>query len=130
MEKKSFGKKLKELRKKKNLTQSKLAKKFNIATSTVGMYEQDRREPNFEMIIKLCRFFSVPADYFIGFSEDPEKHFMSGEIKNVIYNFTNYLSKMDNLMMNGTIMAIEDRLKISEIIKESSNDFLSKNMFP
>ena len=49
-----FGKKLKMLRKKNRLTQANLAKKLNISPSTIGMYEQGRREPDSAMLVKIA----------------------------------------------------------------------------
>ena len=49
-----FGKQLKELRTEKGYTQRTLAEKLGISPSAVGMYEQGRREPDNEMLSKLC----------------------------------------------------------------------------
>lgn len=65
----SFGKKLRMIRKNFNLTQADLAKKLGLSTSTIGMYEQNRREPNFEILRKICDVLSTHANYFIGDQE-------------------------------------------------------------
>lgn len=65
----SFGNKLRMVRKKFTLTQADLAKKVGVSTSTIGMYEQNRREPNFEILRKICDVLSTQADYFVGDQE-------------------------------------------------------------
>lgn len=65
----SFGKKLRTIRKNVNLTQADLAKKLGLSASTIGMYEQNRREPNFEILRKICDVLSTHANYLIGDQE-------------------------------------------------------------
>lgn len=61
-----FSKKLRLMRKKSGLTQAKLAKRLNISPSTVGMYEQGRREPDSAMLVKIADVFDVSVDYLVG----------------------------------------------------------------
>lgn len=48
------------------MSQFQLAKTLNIATSTLGMYETNKRKPNMEMLEKLADFFGVSIDYLLG----------------------------------------------------------------
>ena len=59
------GRKLKSLREKKGLLQKELGDKLNISASTIGMYEQDRRDPDFETLKKIANFFNVSTDYLL-----------------------------------------------------------------
>lgn len=59
------GRKLKNLREKKGLLQKELGDKLNISASTIGMYEQDRRDPDFETLKKIANFFNVTTDYLL-----------------------------------------------------------------
>lgn len=63
-----FGKRLKDLRLSHNLTQFDLAESLNLSPSTIGMYEQARREPDMETLIRLAQYFNVSADYLTGSS--------------------------------------------------------------
>ena len=47
------GENLKKIRESRGLTQKQLADKLNIASSTVGMYEQGRRQPDLDTLIKM-----------------------------------------------------------------------------
>lgn len=53
------------LRKKAGMSQLQLAKKLNIGPSAIGMYEQGRRTPDIEMLIKIADLFEVSLDYLI-----------------------------------------------------------------
>lgn len=60
-----FSQKLKDLRKQHNLTQAELAKKLNVGTSTIGMYESSIRRPSYEVLKKIANYFNVTVDYLI-----------------------------------------------------------------
>ena len=57
--------KFKKLRKSNNLLQSDVASKVNVSTSTVGMWEQGRNQPDNETVKKLANLFNVTADYLL-----------------------------------------------------------------
>lgn len=53
------------LRKKAGMSQLQLAKKLNISPSAIGMYEQGRRMPAVDILIKMANLFGVSLDYLI-----------------------------------------------------------------
>ena len=59
------GRKLKSLRENNGLLQKELADKLNISPSTIGMYEQNRREPDNETLKKIAEYFKVSTDYLL-----------------------------------------------------------------
>lgn len=59
------GQRLKELREEKKLKQSELAKILNISSSSIGMYETDRREPDDELKLKIANYFNVSVAYLM-----------------------------------------------------------------
>ncbi|MED1603016.1 helix-turn-helix transcriptional regulator [Alkalihalophilus marmarensis] len=61
----SFGKRLKQLRMQKKLTQKELSNILKISESAVGMYEREEREPSFEVVRKLAAYFDVSTDELI-----------------------------------------------------------------
>lgn len=61
-----FDDMLKSLRKSKGLSQSELAKLLDISTSSVGMYESGKRQPNFDTEEKIAKFFGVSLDTLRG----------------------------------------------------------------
>ncbi len=66
--------KLSSLRRRKGLTQVKLAKQIKIARQTVSRWETGASIPTAENLNYLCRFYGVPADYLFGNeAEEPMK---------------------------------------------------------
>ncbi|MBP3854922.1 MAG: helix-turn-helix transcriptional regulator [Ruminiclostridium sp.] len=61
-----FGKILKDLRKKNNLTQQQLANRIGVTKSVVSFYELRERAPSPEVLIKLSYIFHVSTDYLLG----------------------------------------------------------------
>ena len=61
-----LGKRLKQLREDKKMTQHQLAKVINVATSTIGQYETEKRIPGIEIQILLADYFNVSLDYLNG----------------------------------------------------------------
>ncbi len=61
-----FGEILRSLRLERNITQKDLAKRLSISPSTVGMYEQNRRFPDADILVKLSSIFDVSVDYLLG----------------------------------------------------------------
>jgi len=64
-----FGEILKDLRKQHGLSQDDLAKVLGISKSTIGMYEQGKRSPHSDEILKgIATYFGVSIDYLKGFA--------------------------------------------------------------
>ena len=61
-----FGNNLRMLRKAKGLTQIQFAEIFNISKATIAYYECNKRQPNFEMLVKIANYFDVTTDYLLG----------------------------------------------------------------
>lgn len=56
---------IKRLREENGLTQAELAQALKIARSTIGMYEQGKREPDFESLEKIADYFNVSMSLFL-----------------------------------------------------------------
>ena len=63
---KIFGKKLREVRKSKKLTQKELAEQIGIKRNTYSDWENGKTEPSFENLIKLADLFEVSLDCLLG----------------------------------------------------------------
>ena len=59
------GLRISQLRKQKNMTQRDLARALNLSPSAIGMYEQGRRQPSAELIVAICREFSVSTQWLL-----------------------------------------------------------------
>ena len=63
---------LKELRKKKGISQLRLATELNTTQNTISRYETGEREPGIDELIKIADYFNVSVDYLIGRTESPK----------------------------------------------------------
>ena len=63
---------LKELRKKKGLSQLRLATELNTTQNTISRYETGEREPGIDELINIADYFNVSVDYLIGRTENPK----------------------------------------------------------
>jgi transcriptional regulator with XRE-family HTH domain len=61
-----FSKKLLELRKSRNLTTTELAKKSEISQQAISSWENEKREPNINALIKLADVFQITLDELVG----------------------------------------------------------------
>jgi len=69
---KIFIKRLKLLRKQKNITQKQLAENLEIAERTIRSYEIGENVPTLESFIKIADFFDVSLDYLTGRKDTPD----------------------------------------------------------
>ncbi len=69
MKEKSISEKLKTLRVSKHLTTRDVAKALNIGTGTYSNYETGKCKPSFDILISICKYFNVSADYLLGLSD-------------------------------------------------------------
>ncbi len=63
--------KLKELRKKHNITQLKLAMDLNMAQNTISQYETGIREADYRSLIAIADYFHVSIDYLLEHTDNP-----------------------------------------------------------
>ena len=66
----SFSERLKELRIKTGISQSKLAERVGVTTQTVSLWERGLRYPNDTALSKLSDHFNVHVEYLTGESDD------------------------------------------------------------
>lgn len=94
-----FGKRLRELRKQKHLSQEELAKQLNISRSSIGMFEQGRRRPDFEMQEVFADYFNVNMDYLFGREDDPDIALVIEMMKTMSKKQKSHLIKYADLIM-------------------------------
>lgn len=57
-----LGKQIKELRNEAKLTQAALGEKLGVSKSTIAAYENDSRQPSYEVLVKMSNVFHVKID--------------------------------------------------------------------
>ena len=68
-----YGQRIRELRLDKGLKQSELAEVLHTSQMNVCKYETEQLDLSTTMLIKLCKFFEVSADYILGIEESFSK---------------------------------------------------------
>ena len=68
-----IGEKLKRLRQKKKLTQTEFANKIGISRGTYAHYEINKRQPDYQTLIKIADFFNVSTDFLLGVTDNPSR---------------------------------------------------------
>lgn len=107
-----FNEILRILRRKKNLSQKDLGNKLGLAESTIGMYEQGKRQPDYETLLKIADYFEVTVDYLLSnknsaltndpISDDPDLQIafkeasdFSEEARKQTIDFINYIKEKE-----------------------------------
>jgi len=70
MENNIFGKRLKELRIEKQLSQRELGSIFNVCNQTISFWETGSREPDLDTLLKISHYFEVSVGYLLGIEND------------------------------------------------------------
>ena len=60
---------LKEVRIEKGVSQEKAAKDLGLSKSAISNYETGLRQPTYDILIKLCKYYNVSADYLLGLTD-------------------------------------------------------------
>lgn len=66
------GEKIKKLRKSASMKQKDLAKLLGVSTSAVGLWELNKRVPDYSMLLQIAKIFSVTVDYLLNQTEENE----------------------------------------------------------
>ena len=66
-----LGKRLKPLRKQKDLTQAELGQIIGVSGRNIGYYESNQRVPPADVLASIANYFQVSTDYLLGQTDDP-----------------------------------------------------------
>lgn len=108
-----FGRRLKELREKHNLTQEELAKNIKKSRSTIAGYETESKEPDFKTLVLLARYFKVSTDWLLGEDESKEQtNITAGKIISLEYGVD-----ILNIAKASKKMSNKDKEKMISLLK-------------
>lgn len=109
-----LSKHLASLRKAKGDTQNDLAKYLDITRPAYSAYENNRREPDYDTLLKIADYYGVTTDYLLGRTENPKPYtYTNTENKNDLtvkspsatYNSGLIPQKVQSIPVLGTIRA-------------------------
>jgi len=124
-----FSTRIKLLREEKNVMQKDVSDIVGVSQSTYNLYENGKREPNFETLIKIAKYFNVTTDYLLGASEcrsaendDINKRLgLSDEaLKSIKYTYDNSKSNNPTSHFNKQILRA-----LNVTLEETLNLFIS-----
>ena len=61
-----FSQNLKALRLEAHISQAELAEKMGVGQRTVSNWERGARQPDYDTLIKIAKYFEVSTDYLLG----------------------------------------------------------------
>ena len=64
-----FTQRLRDLREDKDLKQEDIAKVLKITRQQYQLYESGKRKIPIDLLVELCKFYNVSADYILGFTD-------------------------------------------------------------
>lgn len=100
---------LKELRKKENISLQTLSSLVDISFSSLSAYERGARKPKYEQLEKLANHFNVDVSYLIGESNVPNSTF------DIDYILDNHVSVSDQKQLRKAEF-INDSLKMGHLV--------------
>lgn len=122
---KSIGEIIKELREEEGLNQLELSKILNVHKGSISNWENNKRTPDADMLIKIADFFNCSVDYLLGNTKIRNKF----EIPD-LFNETDKLNldlvkkmimsnKNNNLLFS---IMLEEKLKEANLYNDNMND--------
>ena len=101
MDQNKVGSFIKELRKVKNLTQEKMAEKFNVSRRTVSRWETGNNMPDLDILIEMSDFFEVDLREILDGERKSEK--MNEEMKETVMKVAEYSNEEKKKMARVTL---------------------------
>lgn len=65
----TFGERLKELRIEQGKTQAQVAEDLGISSVAYLHYEKNQREPSFDLLVNMAKYFNISLDYLFGLDD-------------------------------------------------------------
>lgn len=106
----NFASNLQKLRKKKNMSQEKLAEKLDVTRQSVSKWESSITYPEMDKLISICKIFNVDMDTLVNGDVDSIK-----EEKKITIDTKDILSKFNTLMKK--IVYFFENMSFKEIIE-------------
>ena len=78
-----IGKRLKELRLSKGYSVDALADMLYVSPFTVNSWEQDKSNPGYELLIRLCSVFGCTSDWMLGIGPFSLNEFSKDETREI-----------------------------------------------
>lgn len=115
--------KLKELRKQKHISQTKLANALNIKQTTISSYEKGKTQPPIEVLIDMANYFNVSLDYLL--ERQYENKIDLASLSETKQNIIKMVTQLNELHAIKVEVYVQSKLDEQEIIH--NNTILNNN---
>jgi transcriptional regulator with XRE-family HTH domain len=86
LNKKLLGKRIREARLKKDLTQENLAETINVSSFYISRLESGSKSPSLETLVKISNALEVSIDYLLANTLHTSKDYLRGDIASLLNN--------------------------------------------
>jgi CheY-like chemotaxis protein/DNA-binding XRE family transcriptional regulator len=111
----SFGDSIKKIREESGFSQEDLARKLNVAQSTIGMWESGKRTPKLDELNRLARVLKITVNRLIGQPKERKVEL----VKNEIYVDGEKVSDLDATDVDGVVEYINAVRKKKGVIPQA-----------
>lgn len=99
-----IGERIKLLRNQKGISQDELAKVLKLGgKTTISSYENERSEPNNDLILKMAEYFHVSTDYLLGRTNDP---LPVRDVDQDLHDEHNYTKELEDFLKDNVTTAM------------------------
>lgn len=126
---------LRELRKEKGLTMKSFGTLFNIAESTVSLYETEKRDIDVSLLGKFSKYFEVSVDYLLGLTDESNINITTMESPISVGTKIKVLGKVPAGIPIEAVECVIDEIDISKEMADDDHEYLGllvsgDSMFP
>lgn len=104
----AFGRRLKKLRIKNNMTQEQLAEKIGTVTSSVSHLENGTHAPSLNTLLSLCKVFGTGVDELLSDSLPVKSAYLDKDIAELIEDCTPLEKQMIKEIIQVTLSALRE----------------------
>lgn len=127
-----FYKRLKSLRKERQINQIDLAELLDVTRATISAYETNKIMPPYDKLKMLADYFSVTVEYLTGQNDSKDKNGGNVDVTQTLRELLNQLTNGgENITVDGIeldesskellLNSIENSLKMGKLLAKSSN---------
>ncbi|MCD7824587.1 MAG: helix-turn-helix domain-containing protein [Clostridiaceae bacterium] len=123
-----LGKQLKILRESRQKNQQEVCAALNIEQSTLANYENGKRMPKIEILIKLAEYYQCSVDFLLGIEKSGGSDLSNFQIDNSEFTY-DFKMRIQDLMAEQELSE-DEFAKRTGFSKEEKDDYLYGNKMP
>lgn len=113
-----LNERLKQLRKEKKVTQQDVANYLGITRPAYTAYEKGNRNPDYDLLNKLAKYFNVTTDYLLGSNSNEPDNSQKPELTPYQQEVLDFFNSREDLFFHDHPGDIRDALEQFEIYYE------------